>query len=69
MLRIVLLGEGEERNGSKGEGMTWDDMYADSLNQVRVVGCVCEGGMCGVRAQRGFIVPTDLYSWLYEYNP
>lgn len=32
MLRIVLLGEGEERK---------DEMYADSLNQVRVAGCVC----------------------------
>lgn len=43
MLRIVLLGEGEERNGSEGGGMRWDDMYADSLNQARVAGCVCEG--------------------------
>lgn len=69
MLKTVLLGEGEERNGSKGGRMRWDDIYADSLTQARVAGCVCEGGMCGVRAQRGFIVPADLYSWLYEYNP
>lgn len=47
MLRIVLLGEGEERNGSKGEGMRWDDMYADSLNQVRVAGCVWGGDVWG----------------------